>query len=423
MTAIDTSSTDLDTFTAEAKAFLDANLPLKAADKKFVWGEGSDKVAAMEEKDRKEELLDVQAACEFRRKRFDAGLGWITGPKEFGGRELSGAHERAYNALEAKYQAPNMSVFTIGLGMVAPTILAHASAHAKDLYLKKLYSGDLVGCQLFSEPGAGSDLASLQTRADKDGDEWLITGQKVWTSGAHYSDIGEIIARTDANLPKHRGLTGFIVDMKAPGVEIRPLRQMTGGASFNEVFFTEVRVPDDHRLGDVNNGWNVALTTLMNERATIGGGGGGNNLMTRLFEMVRHYGLDTDPIVRQALADLVIHNKVAGYTNQRAADRIKSGQLPGAEMSIGKLAGALNTTRMVEFVSNVLGAKLIADTGEWGTYAWSQMVLGNPGGHIAGGSDEIMRNILGERVLGLQKDPGIDTTSPFKDIKVGTQKS
>ncbi len=258
----------------------------------------------------------------------------------------------------------------------------------------------------------------------RDGDEWILTGQKVWTSGAHYSDIGEIIARTNPDLPKHKGLTGFIVDMKAPGVEIRPLRQMTGGANFNEVFFTEVRVPDDHRLGDENNGWNVALTTLMNERATIGGGGaGGGGLMTRVIEMVRHFGLDTDPLVRQGLADLIIHSRVSSYTNQRAADRVKSGQLPGPEMSIGKLAGALNTTRMVEFVSEVLGAKLIADTGEWGTYAWGQMVLGNPGGHIAGGSDEIMKNILGERVLGLPKDPGIDVTSAFKDIKVGTQKA
>jgi alkylation response protein AidB-like acyl-CoA dehydrogenase len=424
MSATTSSSTDLDSFTADAKAFLDANLPLKAAEKKFVWGEGSDKVSGMEEKDRKEELLDVQEACDFRRKRFDAGFGWITGPKEFGGQELSSAHERAYNQLESKYRAPNMGVFTIGLGMVAPTILAHGSEHAKDLYLTKLYRGDLVGCQLFSEPGAGSDLASLQTKAEKDGDEWVITGQKVWTSGAHYSDIGEIIARTDPNLPKHRGLTGFIVDMKAPGVEIRPLRQMTGGANFNEVFFTEVHVPDDHRLGDVNNGWNVALTTLMNERATIGGGGGGgNNLLTRVIEMVRHFDLQDDPIVRQDLADLIINLRVSGFTNQRAADKVKSGQLPGPEMSIGKLAGALNSTRMVEFVGKVLGPKLIADTGEWGTYAWSQLVLGNPGGHIAGGSDEIMRNILGERVLGLQKDPGIDTTSAFKDIKVGTQKS
>jgi alkylation response protein AidB-like acyl-CoA dehydrogenase len=417
------STPTLDEFTAEATAFLDANATLKGAEKKFVWGEGSDKVSMVEEKDRSEELLDVEAACDFRRKRFDAGLGWITGPQDFGGRELPGAYERAYNQLEAKYQTPNMGVFTIGLGMVAPTILAHGSDRAKELYLTKLYRGDLVGCQLFSEPGAGSDLASLQARAVRDGDEWIITGQKVWTSGAHYSDIGEIIARTDPDLPKHKGLTGFIVDMKAAGVEIRPLKQMTGGANFNEVFFTEVRVPDDHRLGDVNNGWNVALTTLMNERATIGGGGagGGGGLLTRVTEMVRHLGLSDDPLVRQGLADLIIHNRVAGYNNQRAADRVKSGQLPGPEMSIGKLAGALNSTRMCEFLADVLGAKLIADTGEWGTYAWSQLVLGNPGGHIAGGSDEIMKNILGERVLGLPKDTGIDVTSPFKDIKVGTQ--
>ena len=159
----------------------------------------------------------MQAACDFRRKRFDAGLGWITGPKEFGGRELPGAYERAYGTLEARYDTPNMGVFGIGLGMVAPTILAHATDRAKDLYLQKMYRGDLVGCQLFSEPGAGSDLAGLQTKAERDGDEWIITGQKVWTSGAHYSDIGEIICRTDPDLPKHKGLTGFVVDMKAPG--------------------------------------------------------------------------------------------------------------------------------------------------------------------------------------------------------------
>jgi len=422
-TATVRTMTTLDEFIVEATAFLEANAQLKGAEKKFVWGEGSDKVSMVEEKDRSEELLDVEAACDFRRKRFDAGLGWISGPKEFGGRELPPSFERAYNQLEAKYQTPNMGVFTIGLGMVAPTILAHASDRAKDLYLEKLYRGDLVGCQLFSEPGAGSDLASLQTKAVRDGDEWIITGQKVWTSGAHYSDIGEIIARSDPDLPKHKGLTGFIVDMKAPGVEIRPLKQMTGGANFNEVFFTEVRVPDDHRLGDVNNGWNVALTTLMNERATIGSGGGGGSggLLTRVVEMVKHFGLNDDPLVRQGLADLIINTRVAGYNNQRAADNVKAGGTPGPEMSIGKLAGSLNSTRMCEFVAEVLGAKLIADTGEWGTYAWSQMVLGNPGGHIAGGSDEIMKNILGERVLGLPKDTGIDVTSPFKDILVGTQ--
>ena len=237
-----------------------------------------------------------------------------------------------------------------------------------------MYRADIVGCQLFSEPGAGSDLASLQTKAEKDGEEWVITGQKVWTTGAHYSDIGEIIARTDVDLPKHKGLTGFVVDMKAPGVEVRPLRQMTGGSSFNEVFFNEVRVPDADRLGDLNNGWNVALTTLMNERAAIGaggGGGGGVNLYARAIEMVRHFGLSDDPLVRDRLADLIIHGRVSSYNNQRAMDKIKAGQLPGPEMSIAKLAGTMNMRRLGDFVSHVLGPKLIADTGEWGTYAWS----------------------------------------------------
>jgi acyl-CoA dehydrogenase len=414
----------VDEFRAEVEAFLSANATEKAAEKKFVWGEGSDKVAMFEERDRKAELSGLAAAQAWRAKRFDAELGWITGPEEYGGRGLTAAHQRVYDSLESKYDVPNMSYFAIGLGMVAPTILAHGTQRAKDLYLKAMYRGDIVGCQLFSEPGAGSDLASLQTKAERDGDEWVITGQKVWTSGAQYSDIGEIIARTDPNLPKHKGLTGFIVDMRAPGVEIRPLRQMTGGASFNEVFFTEVRVPDDHRLGDVNNGWNVALTTLMNERAAIGAGGaggGGAGLLTRTIEMVRAFGLSQDPLVRQRLAALIIQSRVNSYTNQRALDRIRGGQTPGPELSIAKLAGTQLSTELADFVGSVLGPKLIADSGEWGTYSWSQLVLGTPGGRIAGGSDEVMRNIVGERVLGLPKDVGIDTTSPFKDLTVGTQ--
>jgi alkylation response protein AidB-like acyl-CoA dehydrogenase len=416
----------LDVFEKEARDFLDANATRKEAEKKFVWGEGSDKVAMFEEKDKDAETRDVAAACAWRQKKFDAGFGWISGPKQHGGRELPNSYERLYQSLEGQYQVPNQGAFTIGLGMVAPTILAHGSDVAKEMYLQKMYRAELIGCQLFSEPGAGSDLASLQTKAERDGDEWVITGQKVWTTGAQFSDLGEIIARTDPDLPKHKGLTGFIVDMRAPGVEIRPLRQMTGGASFNEVFFTEVRVRDDHRLGDVNNGWNVALTTLMNERAAIGaggGGGGGINMYARVIEMVRHYGLDTDPLVRNELANLLMHNKVAGYNNQRAMDKIKAGQLPGPEMSIAKLAGTLNMLRLGSFISKVLGPKLIADSGEWGTYAWNQLILGTPGGRIAGGSDEIMRNIVGERVLGLPKDPGIDSTSAFRDLKVGTQKS
>jgi acyl-CoA dehydrogenase len=319
---------------------------------------------------------------------------------------------------------PEQGFFGIGLGMVAPTILAHATDEVKDAYLPKMYRTDVIGCQLFSEPGAGSDLASLQTKAVRDGDEWVITGQKVWTSGSHYSDIGEIICRTDPDLPKHKGLTGFVVDMKAPGVEIRPLRQMTGGANFNEVFFTEVRVPDSHRLGDVNQGWTVALTTLMNERASIGAGGGGGlgvANVTRLAELCRQFGAIDDPLVRQGLMDVYINFQVSRLTNQRALDKIKSGQLPGPEMSIAKLSLTNNLWRTANFVTEVLGPRAVADTGEWGTFAWTQMLLGVPGMKVAGGTDEVMKNIVGERVLGLPKDPGIDSKTAFKDLLVGTQ--
>ena len=410
-------------FASKARVFLEANAERKEVKKKFTWGEGTDNVSMFEERSRDAEMEVLRKAKEWQAKRFDNGFGWITGPTEYGGGGLSNAHERAYNQVEREYRTAPLGVFQIGLGMVAPTILAHASDVAKEKYIRAMWRADIVGCQLFSEPGAGSDLASVQAKAERDGDEWLITGQKGWTSGAQFSDIGEIICRTDPSLPKHKGLTGFIVDMRAPGVEIRPLRQMTGGASFNEVFFNEVRVRDDHRLGEVNNGWNVALTTLMNERASIGSSDGGeNNMYTRLLAMIRHYELDKDPIVRDMLADLYINTRVAGFTSQRATDKMRAGQLPGPEMSIGKMALVDNQKRMNDLVAHVLGAKLVVDTGEWGTYAWSQLLLGAPGMRIAGGSDEVMRNIVGERVLGLPKDVGIDSKSAFRDIKVGTQK-
>jgi acyl-CoA dehydrogenase len=416
----------LEDFSEEVTAFLDANAKRKETeDKPFVWGEGEDDIGLFEEVDREAEKRELAEAQEWRAKRYDAGLGWITGPKEYGGRELTSAHDRVYGSLEPRYDIPRQNFFGIGLGMVAPTIFAHAQPDIRDRYLAKMYRGDIVGCQLFSEPGAGSDLASLQTRAERDGDEWILNGQKVWTSGAQYSDIGEIICRTDPDQPKHKGLTGFVVDMHAPGVEVRPLRQMTGGASFNEVFFTDVRVPDDHRLGDVNEGWTVALTTLMNERASIGAGSGGGGLglanSTRLIEMLKHFGLDKDPVYRQELMKLHVAYSVAKYNNQRAMDKIKSGQLPGPEMSVAKLSLTQNMWNTAQFVSRVLGPRVTANTGEWGTFSWGQFVLGIPGMRIAGGSDEVMRNIVAERVLGLPKDPGIDSKTAFKDLKVGTQ--
>lgn len=394
-------------FLDEARRFLDVHAPRRGESKR-VWGEGSDEVAIFTEHTPEQDRAEVGAAKAWRAKVYDAGFGWITGPKRWGGRELPGSYEKAYRSLEAQYDTPSQSAFGIGLGMIAPTIQSHATEEAKDRYLPAMYRGDIVACQLFSEPGAGSDLAGLQSRAIRDGDEWIITGQKVWTSGAQYSDIGEIICRTDPDQPKHKGLTGFIVDMKAAGVEVRPLRQMTGGASFNEVFFTEVRVPDDHRLGDVNEGWTVALTTLMNERAAIGGaglgieGGGTGALMN---ELLRQTGASRDPLLRQKAAELYANTQVARYTTQRAMAKMAAGQLPGPELSIAKLALTNNLSRISHLVASALGARITADTGEWGTFSWAGFVLGVPGMRVAGGTDEVMKNIIGERVLGLQKEP------------------
>ncbi|CAN5911530.1 acyl-CoA dehydrogenase family protein [soil metagenome] len=413
------TETTLDELRDEATAFLEANAAPKPATTDFVWGEGSDDVALFEELAPEEEARQLADAKAWLAKRAAVDLHWIAGPPELGGRGLSRAHEQLYRSLEATFQVPKQSFFGIGFGMVAPTILDHGTpeTHA---YLPKMYSGELVGCQLFSEPGAGSDLAGLQCRAERDGDEWILTGQKVWTSGAHYCDIGEIICRTDPDMPKHKGLTGFVVDMHAPGVEVVPLRQMTGGTAFNEVFFNEVRVPDHHRLGDVNQGWTVALTTLMNERASIGGGGGGGGMgvasASRLMQMMQHFEVDQDPVLREELARLYTGYQVARYTNLRAAAKLKAGGLPGPELSIGKLALTNNLTATAELVAKVLGPRVQADTGEWGTWAWSTFICGTPGMRIAGGSDETLRNIVGERVLGLPKEPGIDSTSPFKDL-------
>jgi alkylation response protein AidB-like acyl-CoA dehydrogenase len=401
MTAISTAD-----FQAEAKQFLDANAQQRV-EEKFEWGKGSDHVGLLDEKTPEQEAAEIASAKGWKAAEFDAGFGWITGPEEYGGRALSSDYQRVYRELASDYAIPSQTMFGIGLGMVAPTILAHAIPEVRSRYLPPLYRGDMVACQLFSEPVAGSDLAGIQTRAVRDGDEWIVSGQKVWTSGAHYSDIGEIITRSSPDKPKHKGLTMLLVDMHAPGVDVRPLRQMTGGASFNEVFFEEVRVPDSHRLGDVDEGWTVALTTLMNERAAIGGGSGGVGGVNfhRFKEMAIHFGLDEDPIVRQRLADIYIRLAVARYTNLRAMEKVRAGQLPGPELSIGKLALTQNMQVIAETLAEMLGPRIIANGGEWGTYAWAEFILGVPGMRVAGGTDEVMRNIVGERVLGLPKEP------------------
>ena len=348
----------------------------------------------------------------FRAELFDAGLGWICGPTDYGGRGLDRRYQVTFDLISAGFTTPTGSFFGVGLGMIGPTILAHATASIRDRYLRGIYRGDVIACQLFSEPGAGSDLAGVSTRARRSDQGWVINGQKVWTSVAQHADIGEIIVRTDPAAAKHDGLSAFIVDMRAPGVEVRPLRQMTGGASFNEVFLTDVVVPDDHRLGEAGEGWRVALTTLGNERATVGASGEfGNRLrflrFPRLAEMLRRSGRSDDPVLRQAIARIYSSEQIADWSAAEAMQAVRAGQAPGPGLSMAKLARTNHMREVSNFIAEVLGPDLVADGGEPHTFSWTQFLLGVPGMRIAGGSDEIQYKIIGERVLGLPKEPAI----------------
>ena len=411
---------DVREFARQAREFLDAHAT-RAEQAEFRWGQGEDTVAYFNADPPDVKDVKLHAAKDWQRTRYENGFGWISGPPEYGGRGLTPVHELIYNSIESEYDVPDTGTLSvIGLGMIGPTILAHGQQAIKDRYLPALYRGDIIACQLFSEPGAGSDLAGLQTRAVPDGGEWVLDGQKVWTSIARQSQIGMALCRTDVNAPKHKGITAFLVDMTAPGVDVRPLRQMTGGSDFNEVFLTGVRVPDDHRLGEVNAGWRVALTTLMNERATVGGERGGTVAEAlapeRLAALMRATGTLHDGALRRDLSELLADLLAAGHLNRRAVRAMRAGVTPGPERSVAKLMHARNLIRAAHFVSEVLGPRIIGDTGEWGTYAWAELLLATPALRILGGTEEVMKNILAERVLKLPKEPGIDSTSPFREL-------
>lgn len=414
---------DLKDFSTEARAFLEANATRHGGgDQAVEWGVGEDRITYFSTDPPEVEAAAVDEAKAWQKRRYDNGFGWITGPAEFGGRGLSSVHELVYDALEAEYEVPDTGVLSlIGLGMIGPTILAHGTDELRRRYLPAMYSGEIIACQLFSEPAAGSDLASLETRAVRDGDTWILNGQKVWTSVAHHAQIGLALCRSDPDRPKHRGITAFIVDMSAPGVDIRPLRQMSGGADFNEVFLTDVVIPDDHRLGPVDGGWGVALTTLMNERASVGGEGGGpaSHAVSLAFltELMRANGRLDDPAARRRLAELYADQTATEYLNRQSVRRLRAGVQPGPEGSVGKLMYAQNLTRGAHFAAEIVGPKLIADTGEWGAFSWTELLLSTPALRILGGTEEIMKNILAERVLGLPKEPGIDTRSPFRELR------
>jgi alkylation response protein AidB-like acyl-CoA dehydrogenase len=344
--------------------------------------------------------------------KFDAGLARITWEPEFGGRNGTAVQQIVFGQEEARFPVPN-EAFVIGLGMIAPTLRAVGTAAQQQRYLTKLLRGEEIWSQLFSEPGAGSDVASLATTATRDGDEWIVNGQKVWTSGAQYSDFGEIICRTNPDAEKHKGITAFIVDMKAPGITIKPLKQMNGGAGFNEVFFDNVRVPHEQVLGDVNEGWTVAITTLMNERVAIGsaGGGGGRGTVQQVISLAQQRGANKDPRVRQQLADLYTKSRIQKFLSMRTLTAATKGKMPGPEGSIGKLLGGRILTQMGDLTLSLACADAVA-----GDTRLAQTLLAAPAAHIAGGSDEVMKNIIGERVLGLPGEPRPDKGVAWREV-------
>ena len=357
--------------------------------------------------------------------QFDAGLAWVHFPVGYGGLGLEPrlqkvVAERLYAAGAPHAAARN----PIGYGMAAPTVVTHGSVEQKQRYLRPLFTGQEVWCQLFSEPGAGSDVASLATRAVRDGDEWIVNGQKVWTTLAHLARWGLLVARTNPDQEKHKGLTYFVVDMHAPGVEVRPLRQITGDAEFNEVYFTDVRIPDGERLGAVGEGWRVSLTTLMNERVSIGGGvipraSGPIGEALRLWAKRQ----DKDPVLRDRLSQLWIEAEVQRLTNMRASQNRQKGT-PGPEGSTGKLAFAELNKRIYELCLDIIGPSGML----YGSYemtrpaeamqasAPQKMFLRARANSIEGGTSEIMRNILAERVLGLPGDVRVDKDRPWSEV-------
>jgi alkylation response protein AidB-like acyl-CoA dehydrogenase len=391
-------------FRAHARAFLDAHAERRTAER-VEWGSGSDAMAVIEERSGPAELEELRAAKQWRALLTEHGLHWPSGPVELGGAGLAIEYTRAYEELEAEYDVPSQFPLMVGREIVAPAVLAHGTQEALQRYLVPIHTGELVGCQLFSEPGAGSDLAGVQTRARRDGKVWRVTGQKVWSSNAHLADVGELLARTSPDKPKHRGLTMFLVDMHAAGVEVRPIRQMTGGSGFNEIFLDDVVVEDWQVLGEVDGGWSVARTTLMNERASIGETHNVRRIVRRLAQLAEAVGRDGDPLVRDRLSDVRIKARALELLTLRQRQSAERGAQPGPEMSIGKLLYTGMVHDANALASELLGPRMVADDGAWGTYAWSQLLLDLPGIRIAGGTDEIMRNILAERVLGLPRDP------------------
>ncbi len=404
-----TTAPTLEEIEAEARAFLEPRVPRRAP---ATLGAGPDDVVGVGLRRGADEADEVEAARAWQRALFDAGLAWVDGPVEYGGRGLSVEHRNRVHAVLREYEVPNTACFLVGHDIVGPTILEHGTAEQRAAYLPGIWRGDVICCQLFSEPGAGSDLASLRTSARPADDGWVVNGQKVWSSYAHLAQIGELLARTGEVSDRHRGITAFLVDMTAPGVEVRPLRQITGAEHFNEVFLDDVRIPDQHRLGQVGGGWPIALTTLTSERSLMGDEHNGlmNDPVRRLFALAETTGALEDPAVQELLAEAWEREQIVKETARRSRTAPESAQTG----SVLKLLSTADMEFYIAVATRILGPRLISDHGDWGTFAWTQLVLGAPAHRIAGGSDEIQKNIIAERVLGLPRDPRPPLADPAR---------
>ena len=365
----------------------------------------------------------IEDAKAWQKKKYDAGYACLNWPKEYGGGGCSPIERVIWSQEEGPYAVLG-GLFTIGVGMCGPTVMAWASEEQKRDLLPKLASGEHVWCQLFSEPASGSDLAGLRTRAERADDgsgDWIINGQKIWTSGAQRSDYGILITRTDPTLPKHKGLTMFFLSMKSPGVEVRPIKQANGDSAFNEVYFTDVRIPDSQRLGAVNQGWEVSLTTLMNERLSIGSGMPTG--FPELFDFCMNLQTEDGPAindrsVRSKLASYAVKASGLKYTGMRAISALSKGETPGPENSIGKLVAGAAMQELAMFALDLQGqAGVMTDPAQAAATArFQQMLLRSPATRVEGGTDEVLRNIIAERVLGLPGDIRVDKDVAFKDI-------
>ena len=355
-------------------------------------------------------------------EKADSGWACIRWPKEYGGRGASAMEQIIFGQEEAKFELPG-GFLGIGLGTCAGAILGHGTEDQKRRYLPKLARGDEVWCQLFSEPGAGSDLAGLRTRAVRDGDDWVVNGQKVWNSGAHFADWGILVTRSDPELPKHKGLTFFVVDMKTPGIDPRPIKQVPGTSEFNEVFLQNVRIPDANRLGEEGAGWQVAITTLMGERF-------GTFVLApdfqEIFELALRLEIDGEPAigrsdVRGRLADWYVESEGVRLTHVRALTALSKGGQPGPEASISKVVSAPKRQDIASFGADLqeMAGVLVGETEASSGGVFQEGFLASPGMRIAAGTDEILRNIIAERVLGLPGDVRLDRDRPFAEIPTG----